>query len=137
MRAETKYIFVTFAITWFGWLFDALDSMIFGMTIPAMIKEWHITPSTIGLIGTCFLLAYAFGDLLFATVADRRGRNPILMLSVAVYGVFTGLCGLAGSWKQMLIARALTGIGTGGEIPVGADSRGRTPAKWRGFAWGR
>jgi putative MFS transporter len=138
MRTETnKYIFVTFAITWFGWLFDALDSMIFGMTIPAMIKEWHITPSTIGLIGTCFLLAYAFGDLLFATAADKRGRKPMLMLSVAVYGVFTGLCGLAGSWKQMLIARALTGIGTGGELPVGAlIVAEETPAKWRGFALG-
>jgi putative MFS transporter len=138
MRTGTgRYIFVAFAITWFGWLFDALDSMIFGMTIPAMLKEWHITPSTIGLIGTFFLLAYAVGDLLFATMADRRGRKPMLMLSLAVYSIFTGLCGLAANWKQMLVARSITGIGTGGELPVGAlIIAEETPAKWRGFALG-
>ena len=94
----TKYIFVAFALTWFGWLFDAMDSMIYGMTIPAMIKEWHVTQSTLGLIGTSFLLAYAVGDLLFASYADRFGRKPMLMLSIAVYGAFTGLCGFARSW---------------------------------------
>jgi MFS family permease len=102
-----------------------------------MIKDWHITQSTLGLIGTSFLLAYAVGDLLFATCADKYGRKPMLMLSVAVYGAFTGLCGFARSWKGMLVARSLTGIGTGGELPVGAlIIAEETPAKWRGFALG-
>ncbi len=44
-RRTGRYIFVAFALTWFGWFFDAMDSMIYGLTIPAMIKEWHITQS--------------------------------------------------------------------------------------------
>jgi len=133
----TKYIFTAFVLTWFGWLFDALDSMIYGMTIPSMIKEWNISQSTLGLIGTSFLLAYAVGDLLFATYADKYGRKPMLMVSVAVYSIFTGFCGLAKNWKQMLVFRTLTGIGTGGELPVGAlIIAEETPAKWRGLALG-
>ena len=136
-RRTGRYIFVAFALTWFGWFFDAMDSMIYGLTIPAMIKEWHITQSTLGLIGTAFLLAYAVGDLVFASFADRYGRKPMLMLSIAVYSVFTGLCGFARSWKGMLVSRSLTGIGTGGELPVGAlVIAEETPAKWRGFALG-
>ena len=60
----------------------------------------------------------------------------MLMLSVAVYSVFTGLCGLAGSWKACWSPDD-DGHRNRRRAPVGAlIVAEETPAKWRGFALG-
>ena len=53
-------------------------------------------------------------------LADRIGRARTLMLSVAVYSVFTFLSGLASSYEMLMVFRVFQGIGFGAEWGVGA-----------------
>ena len=53
-------------------------------------------------------------------LADRIGRARTLMLSVAVYSVFTFLSGLATSYEMLMVFRVFQGIGFGAEWGVGA-----------------
>ncbi len=80
------------------------------------------------------LSASAVGGVLGGVLADRIGRARTLMLSVAVYSVFTFLSGLATSYEMLMVLRVFQGIGFGAEWGVGAvlvaelvrpESRGR------------
>uniref|UniRef100_A0AAY4DKR4 Major facilitator superfamily (MFS) profile domain-containing protein n=1 Tax=Denticeps clupeoides TaxID=299321 RepID=A0AAY4DKR4_9TELE len=56
---------------------------------------------------------YAWGCL-----ADRRGRQKVLVVSMAVNGVFGALASLAPSFWMFLLLRFISGIGVGGSMPV-------------------
>src|SRR5436190_3307973 len=70
--------------------------------------------------GTASLLASALGGWLAGFSADRFGRVRTLQLAILWYAVFTFLSGFAQSYGQLLAARALLGIGFGGEWAAGA-----------------
>src|SRR5207302_1911460 len=57
-------------------------------------------------------------------IADRIGRVRTLQITIAWFATFTALCGLAQSYNQLLAARALLGLGFGGEWAAGAVMMG-------------
>src|SRR6516225_2254538 len=70
-------------------------------------------------------------------IADRIGRVRTLQITILWFAVFTGLCGLAQSYGQFLLARGLMGLGFGGEWAVGAVLMGEViAAHHRGKAVG-
>lgn len=126
---------ITLVLAWFGWFFDAFDAVIFSMAIPGMSKELALTGSTLGAITWAFLIIYALGEVVFGYLSDHYGRKRLLSITIGIYAVFTGLTGFVQNAWQLLITRSLTGLGTGGELPVGvALVTESTPSKWRGFA---
>jgi MFS family permease len=66
------------------------------------------------------LSASAIGGVLGGVLCDRIGRARTLMLTVAVYSLFTFLSGIASSYEMLLVFRIFQGIGFGGEWAVGA-----------------
>jgi MFS family permease len=65
-------------------------------------------------------LALGLGGIAFGIAADRIGRAKTMIVTVLIYSVFTGLCGLAQNWWQLMVLQALAGIGIGGEWAAGA-----------------
>jgi MFS family permease len=62
----------------------------------------------------------AIGGWLAGILADRYGRVRILQLTILIFAVFTFLCGLAQTPGQLMLTRALQGLGFGGEWAVGS-----------------
>ncbi|TMB10608.1 MAG: MFS transporter [Deltaproteobacteria bacterium] len=81
--------------------------------------------------------ASALGGWLAGLIADRVGRVRTLQITILWFALFTGLCGLAQSYGQLLAARALMGLGFGGEWAAGAVLMGEViAARHRGKAVG-
>src|SRR5207237_7893911 len=73
----------------------------------------------------------------FGSVADRFGRTRALMLSVALYSIFTFACGFANSLLQFAALRIGLGLGMGGVWSSGAALVSESwPAQHRGKALG-
>ena len=104
----------------FGWMLDAFDVTLFAMTLPAVRQSLGLSQSAGGMLGSVTLVAAAAGGLLFGRIADRYGRTRALMLSVALYSVFTAACGFAQDFWQFVAFRVLLGLGMGGEWASGA-----------------
>jgi len=120
-----------------GWMLDAFDIMLFALLTSSVITALGITKAQAGALGSVTLLFAAGGGLLFGALADRYGRTRALMGSVLLYSVFTALCGFANSFWQLAVARALLGLGMGGEWASGAALVSETwPAAQRGKALG-
>jgi putative MFS transporter len=118
-----------------GYAFDSYAVNIFGMLGPVLARDLHITVTTIGLIGSIFLVGYTVGTFGFGILADRIGRKKALGWSIMLYGLTTALGGITTNLVAFTTLRFLTGVGGAGELAVGAPYVAEMwPAKWR--AWG-
>ena len=120
-----------------GWALDGMDFMIYPLVIGTIITMWKVDPGTAGLAGTVTLLASAVGGWLGGYLADRIGRVKTLQLTILWFSVFSLVCAFVQSFDQLLIARALLGLGFGGEWAAGAVLMGESiRAQYRGRAVG-
>lgn len=110
----------TFAACVGGWALDAMDVQLYSFVIPTLIATWGITRGRAGALGTAALLASAVGGWFAGWFADRFGRVRTLQLAILWFAVFSLLSGLAQNFEQLFAARALLGLGFGGEWAAGA-----------------
>ena len=121
----------------FGWMLDAFDVMLFALVLPAVSADLGLTKAEGGLLGSVMLIAAAVGGVLSGRIADRFGRTRALMLSVALYSVFTFLCGFANTLGQFVFLRIFLGFGMGGVWSSGAALVSESwPSSSRGRALG-
>jgi MFS family permease len=103
--------------------------------VSALLRDFSITTSVAGLLGSLTLVASGLGGIVFGVIADRYGRRRALIGSVLVYSVFTAACGFARSTWQLAVFRFLLGLGMGGEWTSGAAMVSETwPDRHRGKA---
>src|SRR5689334_8453568 len=120
-----------------GWALDAMDVQMYSFVIPALIATWGITRAQAGVLGTAALLVSAIGGWLAGWIADRYGRVRTLQIAILWFAIFTFLSGLAQNYAQLFAARALLGLGFGGEWAAGAVLLGESiRAEHRGKALG-
>ena len=125
------------AICILGWAFDIYEATIMQLVTPLLIKEWDITPATMGFVTTVSRWVGLIGTFLFPVLADLYGRKPALIWSILGYSVLTGLTGFSTGWIMLLIFSSLTRIALAGENPVGMLMVTETaPTKWRATALG-
>lgn len=121
----------------FGWMLDAFDVMLFALVLPAVSADLALTKAEGGLLGSVMLVAAAAGGVISGRLADRFGRTRALMLSVALYSVFTFLCGFATTLAHFVVLRIFLGFGMGGVWSSGAALVSESwPSASRGRALG-
>src|SRR5947208_1655274 len=103
-----------------GWALDAFDFQVFSLALTAIAATFALSKGQSGLIATVTLVVSAIGGVMAGTLADRIGRVRTLMVTIAVYAIFTFLSGLAPNYGLLLTFRALQGLGFGGEWAAGA-----------------
>src|SRR6202034_3583953 len=86
----TSYSVIVLAICILGWAFDVYEMTIMQLVTPILIKEWGITPATMGTVTTLSRWIGLIGTFLFPMLADLYGRRPALIWSILVYALFTG-----------------------------------------------
>ena len=120
-----------------GWALDGMDFMIYPLVIGTIIKLWNVDAGMAGLAGTVTLLASAVGGWAGGYLADRIGRVRTLQLTILWFSFFSLVCAFAQDFGQLLVARAILGLGFGGEWAAGAVLMGETiRAQYRGRAVG-
>jgi MFS family permease len=120
-----------------GWALDGMDFMIYPLVIGTIIAIWKVDPGTAGLAGTVTLLSSAIGGWLGGYLADRIGRVKTLQFTILWFSAFSLICAFVQNFDQLLIARALLGLGFGGEWAAGAVLMGEAiRPQYRGRAVG-
>jgi EmrB/QacA subfamily drug resistance transporter len=67
---------------------------------------------------SAYLLTSTTTVPLFGKLADLHGRLKIYHISVIIFLIGSALCGAARSFEQLVIFRAIQGIGAGGVMPI-------------------
>lgn len=103
-----------------GWMLDAFDVMLYAMVITHLITHFNMDKGTAGLLNSLTLLSSAIGGTFFGFFADRYGRIRALTVSILIYSIASGACGLAQTVWQLGFFRLVLGLGMGGEWTAGA-----------------
>src|SRR5215218_2571679 len=127
----TRYHWFVLVVAALGWLFDTMDQQLFTLArMPAMTELLHVGSSPTpeqklevkayaGHATTIFLIGWASGGLIFGVLGDRFGRAKVMMWTILIYSLCTGLSALSVGFWDFAFYRFLTGLGVGGEFAVG------------------
>lgn len=97
---------------------DGFDTASIGFIAPALRAEWHLSAGALAPLFGAGLFGLMAGALLLGPLADRYGRKPVLLLSVAFFGLASLLSAFAADMTMLLALRFLTGLGLGGAMPT-------------------
>lgn len=127
----------TFWACFGGWSLDAMDMQMFSLVIPALIAAWGVSKTDAGLITGVSLITSALGGWLGGALADRIGRVRALQIAIIWFALATFLAAFSQNFWQLLILKAIQGLGFGGEWAAGAVLIGEIiRAEHRGKALG-
>ena len=108
---------VLLALLLTAYIFNFLDRQILGILAQPIKAELNLSDSEFGAIGgLAFALLYSVLGLPLAYLADRTSRSAVVAASVAVWSVFTALCGMAISFTQLFFYRLCVGVGEAGGV---------------------
>lgn len=116
-KSERKLV-ILFAFI--GTVFDGADFFIFTYFLSSVSQYFGTSLVNTTFIQASSYLAGIIGGIVFGMLADKRGRNLGLTLTVAVYSIFTLLCAFSTSFSMLLVLRIIAGIGIGGELGIAA-----------------
>lgn len=103
-----------------GWMLDAMDFMLFAMAIGELRTYFGFDDRAAGLAGTVTLAMSAVGGLVFGVVADRFGRTRAMMATILIFSLASLGAATSATFVQLLVWRAILGLGMGGEWATGA-----------------
>jgi MFS family permease len=119
-RTITRAQWHTLAAAKLGWMLDAMDFMLYAMAIGQLRTYFGFNDATAGLLGTVTLAMSAGGGLIFGYVADRFGRIRAMMATILIFSLASLGAATSQTVLQLMMWRALLGIGMGGEWASGA-----------------
>ncbi|HDR8981308.1 TPA: 3-(3-hydroxy-phenyl)propionate transporter MhpT [Burkholderia vietnamiensis] len=98
-------------------LLEGLDLQSTGIAAPRMAREFHLAVAQLGWAFGIGALGLLPGAALGGRLADRIGRKRVLMMSVALFGIFSIATTQVWDLQSLLVARFLTGLGLGAAMP--------------------
>jgi MFS family permease len=116
-----------------------MDRYVGAAVAPLIKTEFKLSDAQIGLLGTAFLLVYAFAALPFGYWGDRGVRKTVIGVGVTIWSIATLFSGLAANYLQLFLSRAAVGIGEASYYPAGTslvsdyfpkEQRGRVMSIW-------
>jgi EmrB/QacA subfamily drug resistance transporter len=90
----------------------ALDQTVIGTALPTIVADLHGF-ALYAWVGTSYLLTSVITVPIFGKLGDEHGRKPFVVVAIALFTGASMLCGAAQSMTQLVMARALQGVGGG------------------------
>ena len=111
MKTE-KYAWFVVAVLVLANISSWIDRQILNLLAPAIRQDLGISMTEMGLlIGLPFSLFFAVMGFPIARLADRGNRRNIIALGISFWSLMTAVCGLAGGYGRLMLARIGVGVG--------------------------
>src|SRR6516165_555596 len=103
-----------------------VDRQVIFSLFPAIRHDFGLTYEQLGYLATAFTVVLSLSTFPLGMVADRLSRRSVISAGVLFWSAATFLSGLAGSFRSLLAARAMVGVGEAAYAPAGAAVLSRT-----------
>lgn len=114
-----SYRWIVLALLFLSYVTNSIDRTLVSIVGQAIKEEFGMADWQLGLLsGLAFSLLYVTLGFPLARLADRRNRVNIISICLFIWSIMTALCGLAGSYVQLLLCRLGVGVGEAGGLPT-------------------
>ena len=114
-RGHAHYALAVLTVTY---VFNFIDRQLLAILVEPIKAEFGVSDTQMGLLyGFAFALFYATLAIPVAALADRGVRRNILATAAGLWSLMTVLCGLAGTFWQLLVVRIGVAVGEAGGVP--------------------
>ncbi|HEV2690321.1 MAG TPA: MFS transporter, partial [Bryobacteraceae bacterium] len=96
-----------------------VDRQVIFSLFPAIRHDFALTYQQLGYLATAFTVVLSLCTFPLGVLADRFSRRSVISAGVLFWSAATMLSGLAGSFRSLLTARALLGVGEAAYAPAG------------------
>src|SRR5690242_403537 len=118
--ATKRNLATAFIICCISIMFSGISSMLMSVYLPVVVKNLlgNVTGERMNTISayinSIFIFGSMFGGFAWGFICDKIGRSKSVILSTALFGLFTFLTALSSSWLLTGVYRFITGFGIGG-----------------------
>jgi len=121
----------------FGYFIDQGESQAMSVLFPTLQSIWGLSYSNLGVISTVRNLLQSLSSPFWGYLSDRVSRKTVILFGTGIWGLWTAAVGLTQNFGQLLVIRAISGIGLGCLMPATFSIMSDTfPPKDRGKALG-
>jgi MFS family permease len=92
-------------------LLNYVDRQALYAVFPLIKVDLNLSDAELGFLGSAFMLCYMLAAPLFGRLGDRSNRARMAAGGLAVWSLATMLSGAAASYRALLAARTLVGVG--------------------------
>ncbi|WP_216935910.1 MULTISPECIES: 3-(3-hydroxy-phenyl)propionate transporter MhpT [unclassified Acinetobacter] len=114
---KAQKILTIFLCFWVAF-FEGFDLQAPGIAAKGLAASFSLDQVQMGYVFSLGVFGMLFGAFFGGRVADYLGQKKVLMLSVAIFGVFMSLTAIAPSIEVLYAARFFTGLGLGAAMPT-------------------
>src|SRR6266852_6096994 len=120
-----------------------IDGSVVNVALPVISKDLATSLAVIQWVINAYTLCLAAFLLVGGAAGDQLGRRRVFVIGIAIFAIASVWCGLSPNVTQLIIARAIQGIGAALLIPcslaiIGASfpeaERGIAIGTWAGFS---
>ncbi|PGZ97777.1 MFS transporter [Bacillus pseudomycoides] len=123
---------------------SAVEGTIVSTAVPRITSELSGV-ELVSWVYAIYMLATAVSTPIYGKLADLFGRKKVLLIGATIFLIGSTLCGLATSMGQLILFRALQGLGAGAVMPITmtiigdlySEAKDRAKAQgWMSAVWG-
>lgn len=98
------------------YVINGMDRQVFPVLVPWIMKAYEFNLQEAGLLSTVFTIGLGLAGIPTGYLLDRTSRKTVMIIGLLFYSVFTILIVMSIGFADMLVYRAITGIGEGMQV---------------------
>lgn len=102
----------------FGYFIDQGEGQAMSVLFPTLQAMWGLSYTQLGIIGTIRNILQSVTAPFWGYVADKYSRKNVIIFGTGIWGIWTALVGFSQNYEQLLVLRAISGIGLGCLLPA-------------------
>lgn len=106
------------AVTCSALFMAMLDNLVLGVALPTIQQSMNASLTDLQWFMNAYMFVFAVLLIPFSMMGDRFGRKRMFLGGILVFTLGSALCGLSESAIQLIMARALQGIGGAAIVPL-------------------
>ncbi len=107
-------------------LMNSIDSTIVNVALATLSRQFNVSAAQIDMVVVSYLVSLAVFIPASGWMGDRFGTKRIFLIALAIFTISSAACGLSATFNELIIFRALQGVGGGMLTPVGMAMLYRT-----------
>jgi MFS transporter, Spinster family, sphingosine-1-phosphate transporter len=96
-----------------------VDRQIIFSLFPAIRRDFNLTFEQLAYLATAFTIVLSLASFPLGMLADRVSKRAVISAGVLFWSASTIFSGLAGSFRALLVARGMVGVGEAAYYPAG------------------